>query len=475
MSIRRPDLRCDGLRCDGSRGRALASAVYDPLVPLIGRPSHEIVFRRPDGDVTAGTFLADARHLAAGLPEATHVVNLCQDRYCFALAFAAGLLRGQVSLLSSDRSPDRLRGMAAAYPGVYALSDEPDVAGPLPQHPVARVAHPGSADLDCPAIRATQLAAVVFTSGSTGEPVAHRKPWGALVARSRDAGRRFRMGAGQPASIVGTVPAQHMYGFETTVLLPLHAPASSWCGPAFFPRDMRAALEAVPDRRILVTTPLQIRALLQAAAALPALDRVISATAPLYADLAAEAERRWRTEVHEIFGATEVGSIASRRTVAGEVWTAYPRVRLHASRTRTGEEGMLVTGPFAEPYPLSDLVERLDGVRFRLLGRRTDVVKLGGRRTSLAGLNRILTSIEGVSDGMFVAPDDLEARPTARLLAFVVAPGLTAQSVMAALRGRVDPVFLPRRVVQVDALPRNATGKLPEQALAALRARLDEG
>jgi acyl-coenzyme A synthetase/AMP-(fatty) acid ligase len=283
------------------------------------------------------------------------------------------------------------------------------------------------------------------------------------------------MSAGQPVSIVGTVPAQHMYGFETTVLLPLHAPASSWCGPAFFPRDIRAALEILPERRVLVTTPLQIRALLRAEAGLPALDRVISATAPLYAELAAEAERRWRTELHEIFGATEVGSIASRRTIASEVWITYPRVRLHASRARTGEEDVLVAGPFSELYPLSDLVERLDGTRFRLLGRRTDVVKLGGRRTSLAALNHILTSIEGVSDGIFVAPDDLDERPTARLLAFVVAPELSAEAVMAALRGRVDPVFLPRRVVRVDVLPRNPTGKLPEQALAALRARVGEG
>lgn len=448
----------------------------DPFIPLIDRPPHDVVFRGPLGDVTASRFLADAQHVAAGLPEASHAVNLCQDRYCFAVAFAAALLRGQVSLLSSDRSPERLRGMGEAHPGLYMLSDEPGFEGALPHHPVAvRMSHPRRPEPGVPSIRATQLAAIVFTSGSTGEPVAHRKLWGALAARSRDAGRRFRMSTARPASIVGTIPAQHMYGFETTVLLPLHVPASSWCGPAFFPRDIRAALEAVPDRRVLVTTPLQIRALLQAQAGLPVLDRVISATAPLYADLAAEAERRWRTEMHEIFGATEVGSIASRRTIAGEVWTTYPRVRLHASRASTGEEDMLVAGPFAEPYALSDLVERLDGTRFRLLGRRTDVVKLGGRRTSLAALNHILTSIEGVSDGLFVAPDDLDERPTARLLAFVVAPGLSAEAVMAALRGRVDPVFLPRRVVLVDVLPRNPTGKLPEQALAALRARVGEG
>jgi len=447
-------------------------------VPLIDRATEDVLFRSAAGTVTAGGFLADVGALAACLPHATHVVNLCEDRYRFAVAFAAALTRGQVSLLSSDRSAERLAELAQRFAGLYALMDGPGWDGPLPAVGVQAAADRCDGERadagDAPAIPATQVAAIVFTSGSTGEPVANRKLWGALAARSRDAGRRFRMTAASPAGVVGTVPAQHMYGFETTVLLPLHAPVASWCGPAFYPEDVRAALAALPGRRILVTTPLQMRALLQAGAELPDLERVISATAPLYPELAAEAERRWKAQVWEIFGATEVGSIATRRTVAGEVWTAYPRVRLHGSRSRAGEEETLVTGPFAEPCALSDLVERLDAVRFRVLGRRTDVVKLGGRRTSLAGLNRVLTSIDGVLDGSFVAPDDLDQRPTARLLAFVVAPGLTAEAVLAGLRGRVDPLFLPRRIVHVERLPRNALGKLPDQAVARLRAGAGE-
>src|SRR6478735_7683082 len=129
MSIRRPE----------SRRHELPTIASDPLVPLIGRAPDDIVFREPDGGITASTFLADARHLAAGLPEARHTVNLCQDRYCFAVAFAAALLRGQVSLLSSDRSPERLRDMADAYPGLYALSDEPGGEESLPRHPVLRL------------------------------------------------------------------------------------------------------------------------------------------------------------------------------------------------------------------------------------------------------------------------------------------------------------------------------------------------
>ncbi len=40
--------------------------------------------------------------------------------------------------------------------------------------------------------------------------------------------------------------------------------------------------------------------------------------------------------------------------------------------------------------------------------------------------------------------------------------------VIAALRGSIDPVFLPRRLQRVDALPRNDAGKLPRAALLRL-------
>ena len=59
----------------------------------------------------------------------------------------------------------------------------------------------------------------------------------------------------------------------------------------------------------------------------------------------------------------------------------------------------------------------------------------------------------------------LAVLPTARLVAVVVAPTRTAASILAELRPRIDPVFMPRRVIRVDALPRNALGKLPRQAL----------
>lgn len=458
---------------------AIVSGETVPGVRLTERAPGAVLFQDATRRVTARAFLGAAHRLADALPDGACVLNLCRDRYWFAVCFAAALLRGRPSLLSADRTPARLEVIARRYDGLCSVSDDPAVDSPVRRHLVVSPHETDGHETDGhgaaggeapnPALSADALAAIVFTSGSTGDPVAHEKHWGALAERSRAAGRRFGFDPDAPRAVVGTVPPQHMYGFETTVLLPLHAGAASWCGPAFYPTDVAAALAAAPGPRTLVTTPLQLRAFLAAGLDFRA-EACISATAPLDPALAAEAERRWGTQVLEIYGATEAGSIASRRTVAEDAWTPYPGVTL------SWEAGIAsVSAPGAAPVPLGDEVEPLGDGRFRLLGRAADVLKVGGRRASLAGLNRILLGVDGVQDGAFVVPEDLDHRPTARLLAFAVAPGRTAEDVLAALRERVDPVFLPRRVVLVERLPRDELGKLPRRALAALQAGLDAG
>ena len=444
--------------------------------PLLQRAETAALFQAPRGVIRAGSFLAASARLAAALPNGAVVLNLCEDRLSFALGFAAAMIAGCRSALSSDRSPARVRDLATRLGAAAILSETPLGKAPTAIAPCRTVmvdpaallagatAAGGQERAANPEIAGETPAAEVFTSGSTGEPVAHGKTWGALFARSLAAASRFGLGADGPVSVVGTVPPQHMYGFETTILLAFHGPVTSWCGPAFFPHDIAAALAAMPAPRLLVTTPLQLRALLDAALSLPPLALVISATAPLAPDLAARAEARWRTRVAEIFGATEAGSIASRMTAASEIWEAYPGLRLAAAA-----DGVVsVAAPFAETVALADALELVAPARFRLLGRRSDVVKLGGKRASLAALTRILTAIEGVEDGVFIAPGDLDAEPTARLLAFVVAPGREPGEILAALRREIDPIFLPRRVIPLPRLPRNEFGKLSAAHLAAL-------
>ncbi|HWX46599.1 MAG TPA: AMP-binding protein [Roseomonas sp.] len=444
-----------------------------PTAPLIARPAEAVMFRRGAEPVTCGRFLADVAALAARLPDRPHVLSLCADRYHALVGFAAAVSRGQVMLLSSDRSARRQREIAASYPDLYTLADAGDEPGWEAPPDAVRVSAtaPAGATGPNPSIPLAQIAAIGFTSGSTGAPAAHPKPWGALVAAAEAAAERFGLNHpdGQETTVVATVPPQHMYGFETTMVLPLHAATASHAGPYFYPVEVAEALHAAPGHRVLVTTPLQMRALLGSGQAMPPLQAVISATAPLEASLAEAVERAWEVPVLEIYGATEMGSIASRRTLDGPLWTLYRSVALR----RTSEDAVAAeVAGLPDPVPLADAVELEPGERFRLLGRRTDIVKLGGKRASLARLNALLNSIEGVQDGVFVVPEDLDRNPAARLAVYAVAPGRSAEAILAALREQVDPVFLPRAVVLVPALPRDAVGKLPQHALAALRRQL---
>jgi acyl-coenzyme A synthetase/AMP-(fatty) acid ligase len=72
-------------------------------------------------------------------------------------------------------------------------------------------------------------------------------------------------------------------------------------------------------------------------------------------------------------------------------------------------------------------------------------------------------------------PDEDVAGPVARLMAFVVAPGLTPADLDLALRSRIDPAFLPRPLYFVDSLPRLPTGKLPLATLKAWISDLSQG
>ena len=72
--------------------------------------------------------------------------------------------------------------------------------------------------------------------------------------------------------------------------------------------------------------------------------------------------------------------------------------------------------------------------------------------------------------GAFVAPADDPGSVT-RLAAFVVAPGLSSEFILAELRRRIDAAFLPRPLCIVESLPRNATGKLPRAQLDSLAAK----
>lgn len=432
-------------------------------IALIGhRDLGQVAAYRAGVPITAAQLLADAMRVADALPDRGSALNLAADRYRFAVNLLATLLRGHPTLLPPAVTPNLVDAIRNYAPDAYCLGDDDSRRHDLPYVEVPRDAGRAGDVTSVPAIEADRVAAVVFTSGSTGEPQPHAKRWGSLMRNVRAEGDRLAIG-GPGHVILGTVPPQHMFGLESTVLMPLATGAALTAERPFFAAEIDAAAAAHPAPRTLFTTPFHLHNWLESGVS-RRIECIVSATAPLTAALAARAEAEACDRLLEIYGCTETGQLATRRPAHSVAWEPLADVRIDIRGDTAWAQG----GHIETPTPLADRIElEPDGRRFHLAGRTADMVNIAGKRHSLGGLTHHLLSITGVRDGVFHMPEERPEGVT-RLMAFVVAPGLDATAIVEALRERMDPVFLPRPVVLLDALPRRATGKLPREALVAL-------
>src|SRR5690606_19687352 len=150
---------------------------------------------------------------------------------------------------------------------------------------------------------------------------------------------------------------------------------------------------------------------------------IVSATAPLSQELAAEAEARYGAEVREVFGSTETCVFARRRTAHETAWTLLPGVQLTPQ-----PDGTVVQAPhLPAPVTLADLVEIEADGRFRLCGRQADLLEIAGKRASLGDLTRRLLAVPGVEDGVVLQLDAGRTGGVGRIAALAVAPGLSAE------------------------------------------------
>lgn len=433
--------------------------------PLIG-PYHQdgILAWEIDGPRTAREFVSDVACLADSLPDRPHILNLLSSRYEFLVGLAAAMLRRQVTLLPQSRAPETLRRIAGDYDKSYCLTNRDE-----PVEGIESIVLPSRTGIaspwpwKIPHIPLSQVVAIAFTSGSTGQPTPNQKTWGALVSVARATASRFGVKAENPNGVVATVPHQHMFGLEASVMLSIQHGLVMHAGRPLFPADIRTALEEIPGMSVLVTTPLHLRACLNAAVTLPRLKMILSATSPLTRDLARQAEQHFQAPVYEIFGFAEAGSVASRRTVETDDWQLLDGIVL----AQKGLDWTIRADYLPCPVRFPDHLSVSDMGTFRVLGRAEDQVNIAGHRVSLGDLNQTLLELDGVHDGVFFLPD-VDEGPVTRLTAFVVAPGKTEEDIRRGLQKRIDPVFLPRPLLLVPRLPRNETGKLPREALREL-------
>lgn len=429
-------------------------------------PSRPIAWQR-GAPVSLAEFQSHVAAAIALLPADTapaSMINLCEDRYRFLVAYAAALSAGHTVLLPPSRAEQVIEDVQNANTGSYRIDDaavesalQSVSRSTLPEQPINTT------------ISAGMTVMVGYTSGSTGQPKTFPKRWrsvGASNSRNAEVIRAAIGGNPQTVWLLATVPPQHMYGMEMSILLPLSGNMAVHAGRPLFPADIASALAELPRPRVLVSTPVHLRAIVESPQAFPEVDAIVSATAPLDQPLAAAAVAKLKGEMVEMFGSTETCVFASRLSAREQEWRLYDGVRLESH-----PEGTLVHAPwFVEPILLQDIVEQRDNDRFIVRGRSSDMIEVAGKRASLSDLTRRLLAIEGVKEAVVFQPETDSVGTIRRVAALVVAPNLTARAILDRLSAGVDSAFLPRPLVIVDQLPRNELGKLPrENLLRALR------
>jgi len=453
-------------------------ADQEPWAPLVVSSSRST----SRGEVAA---LARAAAEVVGASPATHLVGLSAPN---GPAFLAGVIalrqRGHGVLLLDPAAPLAERRRSCAALGARAMlsctqgwpidSAEWVCAG-IPDALPASEASP-------------DVGFVKLTSGSTGAPRGVAATEAALLAD--DSALARTMGLRADDRILGAIPMSHSYGFSSVALPVLRrgsiAVVPDEEGPL---APLRAASAA--SATVFPSAPAYLQALLKLSQppAWPSSVRlVISASAPLPPDVAAQFHARFGRRVHVFYGASECGGICYDRegtaAVRGTVGEPVEGVTVRLERLDgDAEEGLVtVESPAVAVGYLPAPDERLGDGRFvtsdlavfegsalRLRGRVDGLINVKGKKVNPTEIECVLQRMPGVSEVVaFGVPSADKASDTVRAVIACPGGGLGYDDVMAWCRAHLPEHKVPRSVVLVSAIPRTARGKVSREELLAL-------
>jgi o-succinylbenzoate---CoA ligase len=328
--------------------------------------------------------------------------------------------------------------------------------------------------------------AVLFTSGTTGEPKGARLPQRAFLASA--AASRANLGATEEDRWLCNLPLFHVGGLAMAVRCALDGAALVLQRRFDAEGTARAFSQGAVTHASLVARTLALA--LDAGAGVGALRAVLLGGGPLPAELAARARVRG-LPVLQTYGLTEACSqVATERPAEADGNTAGPAlpglsVRVCNPEGVPVESGVageiqvqgptLMSGYWEEPEASAGAlaggwlrtgdVGALDGFgRLRVLARRTDLILSGGENVYPAEVEAVLAAYPGVEEAAVVGRAD-GAWGEVPVAAVVLRPGAGADGLLEWARGRLAGFKVPREVVAVHALPRTAAEKVDRAAL----------
>jgi o-succinylbenzoate---CoA ligase len=313
---------------------------------------------------------------------------------------------------------------------------------------------------------------VIYTSGTTGRPTAvsltHRNHTASALASA------WNLGVDPADRWLCVLPLFHVGGLAILLRSAIYGTAAV-VHEGFDAERVRDALTA-GEITVASLVPTMLRRLVEAGLEeAPALRAVLLGGGPVPRDLL-----EWSAErglpVLQTYGMTQTSSQIATLTAAeavqrtGSAGRPLPGVELSIS----GEGEILVRGPMVSPGALDAQDGWLHtGDRGRLdddgylwvEGRLKDVIVTGGENVACAEVERVLEEHPAVVEAAVAGRPDPEWGEL--VTAYLVLDGarLDEQELIAHCRERLAGYKVPRAIHIVDALPRNAAGKLLRREL----------
>ncbi len=465
---------------------------------------NEITYRR----LHLGARRVAARLQTLGLAAGDRICIYSENRLGFVYAFLAALRLGAIAVPANVlyRRNDLAHLLRDARPAIVIVS--PSVVAEFTQAQV----HCRSVDISqieawaddetihpIPVLsrQADEIALIVYTSGTTGRSKGAMLSHGALAAIAAQLISTWRWQADD--TLLLSLPLFHIHGLVAGLTCALAAGARTVLHERFDAQRVLATFESERVSMFFGVPTMYARLLEHAGSRTYAPLRLfVCGSAALSPAIHRAFYERFGSSILERYGATEFGFALGNRyggpRIAGSVGIPFPGVRVRVVAPGgmplpPGETGeLLVAGPnlfsgyWERPeataaalivdetgtswYRSGDLAHYdTEHDVYRIVGRAKELIITGGFNVYPREVEEAIEAWSNVRACAVVGrPDDLRGEVP---VAFLEAAPFETAGLLADLRSRLASFKIPKEFYILDALPRNAMGKVDKPALRA--------
>ena len=334
---------------------------------------------------------------------------------------------------------------------------------------------------------------IIYTSGTTGNPKGAILTHGNLVSNV-DAFRSALPATSAADNILCVLPMYHCFAWTCAVLMPLRIGASITILEAFSPKETIATIKEKQVTVIFGVPPMyNYLSRIGEPEDLASVRIFVSGGAALPQKVAVQFQQKYGMPILEGYGLSEASPVVAlnpdHKTKYCSIGRALPGLSVHVVNSRgetlpPGEVGELVVqgpsvmqGYYNLPLETSRALRNgwlhtgdiayqdIDGYFF-IVDRLKDMIIINGENVYPREIEELLYAFPGVIEAAVIGkPDTLRGEAVCAYIAMEDGATFDRKAIREYLQPLLAAYKLPRDIIQVDALPKNKTGKIMKRLL----------